>query len=81
MHRLYPRLHEKYGKLVRVGPSEVSVADLDAIQTIYGMAAFHLKLFVKALTLQRVGAGNRFAKSDWYSESTRPLNNTDMQFC
>ncbi|GFN18676.1 cytochrome P450 [Aspergillus tubingensis] len=48
MHRLYPRLHEKYGKLVRVGPSEVSVADLDAIQTIYG-------------------AGNRFAKSDWYS--------------
>lgn len=45
MHRLYPRLHEKYGKLVRVGPNEVSVADLDAIQMIYGMAAFHQSLF------------------------------------
>lgn len=36
MHRLYPRLHAKYGKLVRVAPNEVSVSDLDAIRQIYG---------------------------------------------
>lgn len=29
-------LHEKYGDLVRTGPNEVSVADLNAIKTIYG---------------------------------------------
>ena len=39
MHRLYPRLHEEYGKLVRVGPNEVSVADLNAIQLIYGTSS------------------------------------------
>lgn len=36
MHRVMLRLHEKYGKLVRVGPKEVIVADLAAVKTIYG---------------------------------------------
>ena len=30
------RLHEKYGPLVRIGPSHVSVADPDALKVIYG---------------------------------------------
>lgn len=37
MHRVMLNLHEKHGKLVRVGPKEVSVADLAAIKAIYGM--------------------------------------------
>jgi len=36
MHREMISLHRKYGKLVRTGPNEVSVADLAAIKTIYG---------------------------------------------
>ncbi|OJJ33325.1 hypothetical protein ASPWEDRAFT_174733 [Aspergillus wentii DTO 134E9] len=36
MHRVMLDLHAKHGKLVRVGPTEVSVADLDAIKMIYG---------------------------------------------
>lgn len=37
MHRVMLSLHEKHGKLVRVGPNEVSVSDLAAIKAIYGM--------------------------------------------
>ncbi|KAJ5121320.1 cytochrome P450 family protein [Penicillium bovifimosum] len=36
LHRVMLNLHEKHGKLVRVGPKEVSVADLAAIKAIYG---------------------------------------------
>ena len=36
MHRTMINLHEKYGKLVRTGPNEVSVSDLSAIKLIYG---------------------------------------------
>ena len=36
MHRTMIDLHERYGKLVRTGPNEVSVSDLLAIKQIYG---------------------------------------------
>lgn len=36
MHRQLINLHSKYGKLVRIGPNELSVADLKAIKTVYG---------------------------------------------
>ena len=32
-------LHRKHGKLVQVGPEVVSISDLDAIETIYGIKA------------------------------------------
>lgn len=35
MHRTMIELHQKYGKLVRTGPREVSVSDLAAIKKIY----------------------------------------------
>ncbi|RMD41601.1 hypothetical protein DV735_g3542, partial [Chaetothyriales sp. CBS 134920] len=35
--------HQKYGKLVRIGPTHVSVADTDAIQIIYGHGNGFLK--------------------------------------
>lgn len=35
--------HKKYGVLVRVQPHHVSVADADAIQTIYGHGNGFLK--------------------------------------
>lgn len=36
MHRVMTELHNKHGKLVRIGPNEVSVSDLAAIKSIYG---------------------------------------------
>ena len=37
MHREMIQLHDKYGSIVRTGPHEVSIADPDAIQLIYGV--------------------------------------------
>jgi len=36
-------LHKKYGKVVRIQPEHVSIADVDAIQTIYGHGNGFLK--------------------------------------
>ncbi|KAF9891401.1 hypothetical protein FE257_004257 [Aspergillus nanangensis] len=36
MHREILKLHAQHGKLVRTGPNEVSVTDLNAIKKIYG---------------------------------------------
>ena len=36
MHRTMIALHGKHGALVRTGPNEVSVSDLNSIKTIYG---------------------------------------------
>ncbi|KAG8763171.1 hypothetical protein FRC11_005709 [Ceratobasidium sp. 423] len=30
------RLHEKYGKFVRIGPNHISIADPDALEVVYG---------------------------------------------
>lgn len=38
------RLHEKQGKLVRLGPNAVSIADPDAIKTIYGLSTGYVKV-------------------------------------
>ncbi|PYI11789.1 cytochrome P450 family protein [Aspergillus sclerotiicarbonarius CBS 121057] len=43
MHREFIDLHTKYGKLVRIAPNEVSVADLDAILKIYGAGTKFMK--------------------------------------
>lgn len=39
MHRQMLDLHVKHGKLVRTGPTEVSVTDLNAIKKIYGRSS------------------------------------------
>ncbi|KAF6802045.1 cytochrome P450 oxidoreductase [Colletotrichum sojae] len=36
LHVIMMRTHEKFGPLVRIGPTEVSISDLNAIKTIYG---------------------------------------------
>ena len=36
IHRKMIEVHKKYGKLVRVGPNELSTADIDSLKTIYG---------------------------------------------
>lgn len=36
IHRTMIDVHEKYGKLVRVGPNELSTADIDSLKIIYG---------------------------------------------
>lgn len=38
--------HKKYGKLVRIAPNHVSIADDDAIQAIYGHGNGFLKSYV-----------------------------------
>ena len=35
-HREIVKVHKRYGKLVRVGPCEVSINDATAFKTIYG---------------------------------------------
>ncbi|CAE6397767.1 unnamed protein product [Rhizoctonia solani] len=37
------RLHEKYGTFVRLGPNHISIADPDALETIYGHGSGLLK--------------------------------------
>ena len=43
-HTLYRDLHRKYGKIVRVGPNKVSVADPAMIPTIYGISSQYKKV-------------------------------------
>jgi len=38
-HEAHIRLHEKYGKLVRIGPNSISVGDPREIAKIYGIGA------------------------------------------
>lgn len=42
------KAHEQYGKLVRVTPNQVSIADPDAIPVIYGHGTGFLKSYVSA---------------------------------
>lgn len=39
-------VHKKYGKMVRIAPNHVSIADDDAIQIIYGHGNGFLKAYV-----------------------------------
>lgn len=36
IHRKMIEVHKKYGKLVRLGPNELSTADIDSLKIIYG---------------------------------------------
>ena len=36
IHRKLIEVHEKYGPLVRLGPKEISTADIDSLRVIYG---------------------------------------------
>lgn len=40
----YRQIHEKYGKLVRVGPNHVSISDPSAIPVIYGIGSQFTKV-------------------------------------
>ncbi|CEN60762.1 hypothetical protein ASPCAL03195 [Aspergillus calidoustus] len=39
--RRYRRLHQKYGDIVRVGPSELSIADPDAVKVVHPLHGSH----------------------------------------
>ena len=72
MHRQMINLHSKYGKIVRTGPNEISVADLKAIKTIYGWLSLHFSpcsgiCDSKSVLNSSSGPGTRFRKSNWYS--------------
>ena len=53
-HMTAIQLHRKYGPLVRIGPSHVSVGDPKAIPTIYGLKSG----FTKVLNSQKVASGS-----------------------
>ena len=42
MHRQMISLHARYGEVVRTGPNEISVSDLDAVNKIYGSWSIRL---------------------------------------
>ncbi len=44
-------LHKKYGKVVRIQPNHVSIADDSAINTIYGHGNGFLKRYVLILSM------------------------------
>ena len=43
-HTLYRSLHEKYGKIVRVGPNKLAISDPDMIDAIYGITSQYKKV-------------------------------------
>lgn len=70
MHKVIPQLHKHYGRLVRIAPNEVSVADLNAIREIYGKCrlTFDIKQSLgEADRNSLAGPGSKYRKSDWYS--------------
>lgn len=40
----YPRIHDRYGKIVRTAPNVISVADIDMIPVIYGIGSKYQKV-------------------------------------
>jgi hypothetical protein len=40
----FQKLHQRYGKIVRIGPNHVSIADPAMIPVIYGINSPHLKI-------------------------------------
>ncbi|CAO3662610.1 unnamed protein product [Umbelopsis ramanniana] len=55
-------LHNKYGKVVRIGNNTVSIRDIDAVKQIYGNERFHKSSFYSAFIFN--GANNMFATSN-----------------
>jgi hypothetical protein len=59
----FRKLHQRYGKIVRIGPNHVSIADPATIPVIYGINSSHLKVsymaFVTALYAFEKWSGNR----------------------
>ena len=53
-HTLYYDLHQRYGKLVRVGPEKVSISDADAIPLIYNISSKYRKVFTILISLNRL---------------------------
>ena len=49
-------LHRKHGKLVQIGPNVVSIADPDAIETIYGVKADLPKVIPRSSTGNKQGS-------------------------
>ena len=47
----YRKLHDRYGKIVRVGPKHVAVSDSSEISNIYGIGSKFFKVMV-ALSLK-----------------------------
>jgi hypothetical protein len=43
-HKVFQRLHRKYGKVVRTGPNHVAIADPAMIPIIYGIKNNFLKV-------------------------------------
>lgn len=52
-HESFQRLHEKYGKLVRVGPNHVAISDPAMIPVIYGTNNKYLKVSPRSTYLRK----------------------------
>ena len=70
VHRQTINLHSKYGELVRTGPNETSVTDVEAIKKIYGSVATRCPSPRRGGGRTRseflLGPGAKFRGSDWY---------------
>lgn len=74
------KLHQKYGPLVRVGPSHVSVSDPDAVKIIYGINTGFTKTGfypIQEAMLDRKYMPNLFSVRDenFHNRLKRPVAN------
>ncbi|KAF8890450.1 benzoate para-hydroxylase [Infundibulicybe gibba] len=60
------KLHKKYGKIVRISPNHVSVADKDAVSIIYGQGngAFHKSDFYNAFVCDKASVFSTTNRQD-----------------
>ncbi|KAL4779050.1 cytochrome P450 [Aspergillus varians] len=73
MHRTMLQLHDRYGSLVRTGPYEVSIADPDAIQVVYGAGSSF-----KKSDWYSVWQGRR--RFDLFAERDAKIHGTQRRF-
>ena len=53
MHLSFNELHDDYGPIVRIGPKKVSIADANAITTIYGIGSKFLKVLSRTICFNK----------------------------
>ena len=84
MHRQMIDLHSKYGKIIRTGPNEVSVADVKALKAIYGSlshpSSLHLVMFDTELTVNsHQDLARSFARAIGTASSKAIANSTYLR--
>ena len=77
-HTLYQDLHQKYGRMVRVGPQKVSISDPDVIPIIYNIGSKYEKVSLSLHDFHKcllINIQSRFYDPFASTYKRRPLEN------